>query len=452
MSEASMTRDLRLWGNPVRSELQEAFTEPLLALAARVEAYVEEYPEEVNAIANWRPADKVPYGVHDLPPNLYEHCNNPAPFIPASTHELSRFMDSFWERHLRLHASTPGFHAHAIFPEFRDNLTANLRQRMEQDNGINLEEWATYQQSYRTQLERGFYTLGHNTAVMNLPWITEGADVRGVFEYATGRQKSYLLAGMSSPHRIGLYLRVPVGEYGYDFADRLIRTTSFMYDFIENDTELKADLWRQFGHHGKVISEHTDRGLLNGRLYSAEESMLTASQEGIGSMLEAINLATAERVGDYTADDLLAGVVRHDIVNKITLLAPLGVAGATSLFGTYIPGVLEADHDRLTVGPAFTTNLQEIRRLATGRVYQEWIDYQEQVSSNDRDPTGIRPPSRTGLTCPLAGPYRTNMGLLPGAVSRLSETFLKVYQCIGERVEQQQQQRLPWGLLGHILK
>lgn len=447
-----MNRNLRLWGGPIRTELQEAFTEPLLDLAERMETYVEERSERVSEIANWRPADRVPYGVHDLPPNLYEHCDRQTPFLPASEYELTRFMDSFWERHLRLHASIPGFHAHATFPEHRDNLTATLRYRMEHGTNIDPDDWAQYQNSYQAQLERGFFTLGHNAAIMNLPWITEGADVRGIFEYAQGRQKSYLLASMSSPHRIGLYLRIPIGQYGYDFADRLIRTTSFMYDFIENDKELRADLWKRFGAHSQVISKHTDRGLLNGRLYSAEESMLTSSQEGIGSMLEAINLATAERVEGLEADDLLAGIVHDDIINKITLLAPLGVAGAASTFGVYYPGMLQAGQNRLSISPNAILNLQNIRQLASGRVYQEWLDYHEQVKASEGDSSGIQTPSRTGLTCPMAGPFQAQEGLSPGAISRLSQTFLKVYSCLTDRPEHSVQPRLPWGLLGHILE
>ena len=105
--ESELKRDLKAWGGGIREELQDVFTEPLHGLADRIEEYVSDQPEKVNYVAHWRPLDRVPYGVHDLPPHLFEHSRS-KPLIPASDDELEAFMDSFWSQNLKQHALIPG--------------------------------------------------------------------------------------------------------------------------------------------------------------------------------------------------------------------------------------------------------------------------------------------------------------------------------------------------------
>src|SRR5437773_2101978 len=130
---------------------------------------------------------------------------------------------------------------------------------------------------------------------MNIPRILQIAEVRRTFNFATGRQKNYLLGNMDSPHAIGLYLRVPEGEYGTEYAERLTRAASFMYDFVNRDTQLHTDLWREFNEHPEAVKVHTERAVINKHLYSAQESMVVSVQEGVGSIVGAINLATGQK-------------------------------------------------------------------------------------------------------------------------------------------------------------
>lgn len=442
--EPELKRELKAWGSEIRTELQEVFTEPIHGLADRIEQFTSEQPEKVNEIAHWRPLDRVPYGVHDLPPHLFEHSGS-APFIPATDTELEVFMDSFWSYNLKRHASIPGFHAHATFPDYRSNLTNNLKRRREEGIQIDPSEWQEYQHGYQAQLERGFFTLGHNAAVMNIPRILQIAEVRRTFDFATGRQQNYLLASMDSPHAIGLYLRVPEGEYGAEFAERLTRAASFMYDFINRDTQFHTDLWEQFNNHTEAVSVHTERAVLNRHLYSPEESMIVTVQEGVGSILGGVNLATAQKIDGYEDGDLaLAKVIEDNIPDKMARLFPLGVAGAASTFGVYFPGIFSDTKGRLAFNASMLESLSGIKERATGVLHKEWTNYHQQLALvGGSDAEQPQPPTRTGLNCPSAGPHKTETGILPGGIARLSEALLKVFNCI-EADDAKPRRRLPW--------
>lgn len=451
--EPELKRELKAWGSEIRAELQEVFTEPIHGLADRIEQFTAEQPEKVNEIAHWRPLDRVPYGVHDLPPHLFEHSGS-APVIPATDTELEVFMDSFWSYNLRRHASIPGFHAHATFPDYRTNLTNNLKRRREEGIQIDPAEWQEYQRSYQAQLERSFFTLGHNAAVMNIPRILQIAEVRRTFDFATGRQQNYLLASMDSPHAIGLYLRVPEGEYGAKFAERLTRAASFMYDFINRDTQFYTDLWEQFNNHTEAVSVHTERAVLNRHLYSPEESMIVTVQEGVGSILGAINLATAQKIDGYEdGGSALAKVIEDNIPDKMARLFPLGVAGAASTFGVYFPGIFSDANGRLAFNASMLESLSGIKERATGVLHKEWTDYHQRLATvtlGGSNAEQLQPPTRTGLNCPSAGPHKTETDILPGGIARLSKALLKVFNCI-EADETKPRHSLPWLPSGVIL-
>lgn len=438
---ADMRRDLRVWGTPIRDELQEAFTLPAMRLADRIDEFVEQDPRTVNKIAGWRPVDPVPYSCHDLPPNLYDNIKCNRPFIPETDDDLDRLMDGFWQSNLRLHATTLGFHAHATFPDHKEYLADTLRHRREAGLDIDPADWEAYQQTYRRQLERGFFTLGHNSAIMNIRSIFDFAAERGTFDFAKGRHSSYLMTALSSPHQIGLYLRAPEGGYGREAAERFIRTTSFLSDFVEQDKGFNADMWRSAAVHYDVLSKHTLRATVNKVLYGVEESASVVTQEGWMSMLAMMNLATAEKInGLPKVGQAVAQIEKDDIINKVTLLLPLGVAGATSAFGIYFPGIMQysesgLEFDRHTMGV-----LEVIRKTGSVIMHREWSDYIAQGGAEG----GTEPPVRTGLTCPLAGPYKNEGIVSPGVVSRFTTTFRKVFDAIELGSVKPDKRGVPW--------
>jgi len=438
-------RDLKEWGTPIRDELQAVFTEPVKALAERIDVLVGEKPEIVNDIAGWPPVDCIPYSCHEIPPNLYQHTGVKEPFIPETDDELERFMDGFWQDNLRLHASTPGFHAHATFPEHRANLTETLRRWRQEGREVDLDDWNQYQEAYEAQLRRGFYTLGHNAAVMNIRSIFQFAADRGTFDQAEGRHASYLLASLSSPHRIGLYLRVPEGGYGNDFNEGQLRAASFIINFIEQDREFNADMWQKATEHYDILSKHTLRATVNKILYGVEESASVVVQEGEMSVLAMTSLATAQRIpGLDEPKRVMPQIEKDDLLNKLTLILPLGVAGATSAFGIYFPGMLRHADGHLSFDDATMRRLSEIRDQGTVIMHEEWSNYHARVAASD-SPDDIAPPVRTGLTCPVAGSYRDENGAIsPGAISTLTGTHRRVHDVVevGSRIPDRH--GIPW--------
>lgn len=446
-----ITGDLRRWGGEVRYAQQEAMTMPLIDLADRIDDFVEKYPEQVNEIAGARPVDKVPYALHDLPPNLFDHCRT-GPFIPDSDHELERFMDSFWPSHMKLHASIPGIHMHATQPSFREGLTQTLRERREQGLDIDPDLWDQYQTSYHAQLDRGFYTLGHNAAIMNMRGISELMRDSGVFEFAAGRQDAYHYTHIDSPHTQGFYVRVPEGAYGQ--SERLLRTASFIADFMNQDREFNAELWHNVGQHYDIIENHTVKGtafrkLTGGVTFSNEESTVVSSQDGGNSILGAIGMLTAEPIKGYENDfeTVCKKLNEADMINQLTLQLPLGIVGGSATYGFYFPGLVEVNSDgELQFGVKAREQLNEIRKREAITIHGWWQEYHESVRRIGEAATNEKAPMvQTGLPCPFAGAYKKPDGeVISGAVSRHSQTFFRVLDCVTEQPKDASHSVLPW--------
>ncbi|HSW65656.1 MAG TPA: hypothetical protein VLI54_00765 [Bacillota bacterium] len=431
-TEVSQRRYLQDWTGTIRSELQDVLQDPLRRFADRVDTFIDRFPEAVGAIAQARITDTVPYSVHDLPPHLYEHSGG-TPFVPSTDAELDVFLDSFWSGNLQLHARTMGVHAHATFPEHREHLTLTLRDRREAGNDvIDPEDWAEYQQSYADQLGRGFFNLGHNAAVMNIPRILGLAAARQTPDFASGRQRTYRLASMDSPHSPGLYLRVPSSGYGPAHSDRLLRAGGLLYDLMHRDKRLRDDLWETYRENPGVVEVHTERAVMNRLLYSPAESLIVTSQEGVGSILGSVALAMPEKIpGHDDAAETFAKVIASRIPDKYARLFPLGVAGAASTFGMFFPDALEEGGGQSFAISADTLHsLAEIRARATGIMYERWLDYLAQVAAVEPGEPWPVPPTRTGLSCPAAGAYVRPNRREDGAIFRLSQTLLKAYNAI----------------------
>jgi hypothetical protein len=434
-------RELNKWGRSARKELKEMGTDPLSRLADRIDRFVETQPEIVDEIAHWRPIDRVPYSVHDLPPEA-------EPFIPSSEGELEAYLDSFMRMHQRLHASIPGFHVEATsFPAYRENLAATLRRRREDGSQVDPYHWEQYQAVYKAQLARGFFTLGDNAAAIMRLRASRSAEKRGIFKYMTGQYESYLLMGMGSP-KLGLYLRVPIprGDLGLISAERLIRAGSFIYDFMALDQEFADQLKHEIEKHPNLVSQRTLRGKNSQGRYNRTEALIINAQEGIGSIIG----SAACIAGDYyDFDQVITQLVKGDLANQLALYVTVGVCGAVTAFGRYFLDPTQNIGDRLILSPTMLDDIQSIRERSAEILHAQWtkwlnhlVEFQKngETSSPPDDP-----PDWTNLPCPHAGSYRSSQGnLSPGAITRLTQTLGHVYSCITPRPDYPGHQSLPW--------
>jgi hypothetical protein len=435
-------RELNKWNRSARKELKAMGADPLSQLADRIDRFVETQPEIVDELAHWRPIDRVPYSVHDLPPEA-------EPFIPSSEGELEAYLDSFMQIHQRLHASTPGFHVEATsFPAYRENLAATLRRRREDGTQVDPYHWQQYQAVYKAQLARGFFTLGDNAAAIMRLRASGSAEKRGIFKYMAGQYESYLLMSMGSP-KVGLYLRVPVpkGDLGLISAERLIRAGSFIYDFIALDQEFTDQLKRETEKHHDVVFQRTLRGKNSQGRYNSIEALIISSQEGIGSIIGSAACIAGDRE-DF--DQVMTQLVKGDLVNQLALYVTVGVCGAVTAFGRYFLDPTQNVGKRLTLSPTMLTDVRSIRERSAGIVHTQWTKWlnhlvEVQKNGEDSSPPG-NPPDWTNLPCPHAGPYRSPQGdhLSPGAITRFTQTLGHVYSCITPRPSYPGHQSSPW--------
>ena len=168
---AAMRREVIAYGRPIHDELQHVITMPHIGLTQRIRTFAAEHPERIEAVAPTYALDEIPVSVHDLPPDLYDHTDEPSrPYIPDTDEGVDELISGFWPAHQMLHALTPGFHLHATQPAFRENLIETLKRRRSGPE-IDLADWRKYQDARQAQLDREFYTLGHNATVMSMPAI-----------------------------------------------------------------------------------------------------------------------------------------------------------------------------------------------------------------------------------------------------------------------------------------
>jgi hypothetical protein len=276
---------------------------------------------------------------------------------------------------------------------------------------------------------------------MTIPDLLQFADERGILAAIPGRQKEYLLTSLSSPHRIGMYMRVPIGAYGSSFASRLSRTATLLCDMIEQDRELAGDLWHTVDAHYNVVANHSTRGRANravtqGVNYGNQESAIVAAQEGIISMVAAINMLTAEQVPGFEREDgaerLLEQLAKDDMLNKLTLFIAQGVAGSVGVNGIYIPGMVQNEGGKLSFSEDALARLESLRNGVTAIMHARWTDYHARAAEKGVEAADAELPQvLLGLPCLAAGPYRRPDGsLTPGAITRLTSTFVKVFNSI----------------------
>jgi hypothetical protein len=170
---------------------------------------------------------------------------------------------------------------------------------------------------------------------------------------------------------------MPVGAYGREFAEKLVRATAVAMEQAGHVVDAEAAeiaekyddvLGRRTARGGSERYKDYAKNLF--RPEGAEHSPITEVtpkailQEGILSVMQALALLTADKVPGYDdPDKLLDDIVDQGVIERFTRKLPMGYVGPLTLKGGYFPNPLRVEDDgSLTLSEPFTEHLRAERQ------------------------------------------------------------------------------------------
>ncbi|HSX09153.1 MAG TPA: hypothetical protein VLF93_03305 [Candidatus Saccharimonadales bacterium] len=249
---------------------------------------------------------------------------------------------------------------------------------------------------------------------------------RGFFEQADGRYNHFLMTVTSSPYRQVTPLRAPIGEYGSELAEKMLRTMMFLVEFAGQDRQTHDAFIHKVDTHRNVAERHILRGL-DKNSSGPEEGAVASLQEGIPSMFSVLFMHTAEKIKGYenNPDGAVKLVCESDLINATTGISPLAVAFPMQAYGSYFRNPNEfADNNKLVCSTKLIKSLEIMKIKSDQLEYDAWVKY----FNGETD--GIHP-VRLGLVCPVYGDFKNNDRVLTsGGISMITKLIPLVADCI----------------------
>lgn len=435
-----------LWkhNGPVLDELRQ-IVEPLTeAVASRVEndLRVEDVVEfETRGAFVQR---NVPFGepYAMLPPRMFDELTDQtmiAPEIPRNARDIEALVDEYGDRRNRAPMENSRESARYDWlttgDTYQDELVEALQSLRDRNISIDPVKWQRYKEAGKEQARRGRYDLdiitmrraGSLKTMRGYELYAELAD-----NHATGEFENFMIMQTATldegGHWRGLipvgYLFMPVGEYGEEFAERLLRTTTYVVNATGRTVQPLARTLAET--HEEAITKYTARGA-DERPLDVALTMMT--QEGARSIMEAVALLTANKVEGYDDPERLFGeIIEQGILEQFTRSMPMGLLGPLAFSGKYFPEILRNKGDgRLELNRDVLDTLKLTKYKKAAMEIGEWTTY---WSLTDEERKDVEPPVATSLICPAAMPG--------GALKRMSGAMLKAFKAFHFSPEQLQ--------------
>jgi len=406
-----------LWAHngPVLDELKTV-VEPLAeTLGTCIEADVAEGDAVTRETQATRVQHGIPYGAPYtlLPPRLFSGLYDATglPQLPRGESDARQLIASYAQRRLQpprqgmpegSYTTTPEAHLGHIL----DDLLWMRRQGVV----IDPVKWEQYRQVGREQAEHGRYDLdiisaNRGNSVKSLYHYAPLATL--VHTYATGAFEEYIsmptAALDADGPSLGLapvgYLFMPVGAYGPQFSEKLLRTTAYMVNSAQKVLGERAH--ELASAHPEAIAKDMTRGR-EGRPPAA--ALISTAQEGARSAMEVIALLTAQRVSGYDdPEQLLDTIIAQGIIEEFTRAVPMGMLGPLLFTGKFFPNLLlRGGNGKLVLNPA---TMRAIKRAKQEMARQDMADWMLYWSLSDEARGDALPPVATSLICPAAFPH-----------------------------------------------
>lgn len=143
------------------------------------------------------------------------------------------------------------------------------------------------------------------------------------------------------------HLVTPVGEYGPEFSEKLIRTTEIMRDALMKNVEVRKGSSELVGQADAFLSGTTAR--MQG--YQTERASrdlvpVSSALEGVLSLHQLFATMLSRKIpGSATGSDALHDIIfngekKAGLVSEITTRLPMGTIGPMALTGSHLPGGL----------------------------------------------------------------------------------------------------------------
>lgn len=403
----------KLWAenSPILNELNEAFQpmgEAVMTEAQRL-AEMDNRFDIVTARTGHVPVyEDLPYGLeYVLPLTLFGSLDKiDTPVIPDTDEECQRLANEHRKGAISPFAFADGNYRYIIVnPDDPDSYVDLLKYLRDRSTTIDPDKWSVLKGIARQQADRGTYSIESffNFRRNNVARALQ-SDRRDFFdEAATGRFKTYLYSQVYAPIIGSTFnptdnLMIPVGEYGNEFAERLMRTTQCLIGATPEATRgIATDLSKRYHN---VIEMHTGRGRENRS--DTAKAMVITTQEGIMSVMQVVALLTAEKVEGYDNPyELTNDILSSGIVEQLTKIVPMGTIGPLNLGGMYFPGLLE-NKNGLSLNYQQKERIKRAKYKQSAQAVGKWATFYKQKAANS---STLVVPDRLGLMCPAAMPH-----------------------------------------------
>jgi|GEM_PF-3677286 len=427
----ALYRELASWNIDKHLMLNYFLETPYLRTMERITRRIISDPEDIRRRAQEADPKIIPYKFAGLPPNLYDHLDA-APFIPATTEGVFELVNQYAAYMKRLETTRPafwrGYPKNSKERQAHDLILELLR--LQKDDPLLFEapaaraKWRRYNLAFKEQEPKeGFRPMFHqNVHFTNYANNRHFTATGGFFDKTDGMFGSYLLADFpysSSPFTS--QIRVPIGQYGQEAAEDLMRSTFVMMQLITEDQFMTTDVVYS-PEEQKFIIDHLmrsrdlhldshDETLLFGHLRYA---MYQTALEGMASVSALSAWLEGDGIPGHETDiwSGLYALLSDDVYVKMTAVMAQAVVVPTTLHGNYFRHPLEPTPTGYRMSRDVAEKIQEIQDRRTKDMHGTWMRYY--LASEGRLPTAhalheLREkdetaiPVRFGLHCPFKG-------------------------------------------------
>lgn len=427
-----LMRELYAEHGSTQAELR-GLVEPLSdALAAQITADT----DGKDPVSGWTSPveDKIssglPYGSdladdpYTLPPHLFGRSASEATVaIPETGYERAVLVGDFVR-------NRPVLSEQPLMQDARrlsDELPYRLEALTKWQVGIDPDKWKRYLAVANSQLD-GFYHLEalssfRRANVRNMLALKHDL----VLSPQVGRFESYMYRatatlfnadGRYMPAPTG-FIVMPVGEYGAEFAEKLLKTSLYA---VERADMTCGELAGQLAEgHEAVIKKHMVRGSSRDEARTPGNALLASLEEGVLSITQSLALLTAQKVEGYDNPVALSrAIVEGGLIEQFTRAVPMGLVGPFVLGGCFFRNAVQKTETGIRLNPEVMELLKEWRYKQVGETAMQWVRYNRDKSK------GMNPliPSSIGLTCPAAFAH--------GGITNVSHAMLTALEGVGK--------------------
>jgi hypothetical protein len=235
------------------------------------------------------------------------------------------------------------------------------------------------------------------------------------------KTENFVWANLRSdqPQNLGLvtaiqeHLITPVGEYGPEFSEKLVRTSQIMRGVLAKDQTLRKESAELIKEGRLLLEKETARMASHQQeKISAELAPVSSALEGVLSLHQLFASVLTKKVpGAETGTDALRELIfngenKSGLVSELTTRHPMGVVGPMALSGSHFPGgLIRTPGGKLTLSPPMIKALQDL-------------------AANTKHKS----------RCPMAGLWR-NSDEKTG-LQELAEAYWKVYSVVDQQFAQ----------------